>query len=496
MITSEFRHYRPPGPRPKLPYLFGLKFLRDPLTILNDLATRYGDISYFRFGKQDIYFIKNPDYIQNVLVTNPSKFIKNPGLRLTKRIIGEGLLTSEGEFHRRQRDLIQPAFDYKRIATYGDLITSCGEDMCKKWRSRSQIISKETGTILDIHKEMTKLTLSIISNMLFGSTIDSERTTKIIQAITILVEYFNHLRLPFIGQTLEKLPLPSSRRFHSAIKDLDSVIFGIIKEHKSILESHRLHDIDNLTNDHITKKKGNIRNNLLSTLLLARSQADEKGTATKDKGNNRLTEKQVRDEVMTLFLAGHETTANALTWTFYLISQYPSVETLIVKELRSVLDGGKRPPTVEDISKFQYLRKVFTESLRLYPPVWAIGREAIVDVTMGGYTIPVGSILVMSQYISHRDPRFFPQPDAFIPDRWTFKMKSTLHKFAYFPFGGGPRICMGEPLAWMEGILLLVTILRYWKMEILSGHPVVPHPLITLRPKYGIKMIIRPRDKN
>jgi cytochrome P450 len=455
MTKSEFSHYRPPGPKPKLPYLFGLKFLKDPLTILNYLATRYGDISYFRFDMQDIYFIRNPDYTQNVLVTNTSKFIKNPGLRLTKRIIGEGLLTSEGEFHKRQRGLIQPAFDYKHIAIYGDLITSCGEAMCKKWRSASPITSKEKGTIIDIHKEMTKLTLSIISNVLFGSSIDSEKITKIIQAITILVGYFNQLRLPFIGQTLEKLPLPSSRRFHSAKKELDLLIFEIINEHKSILESHGVRDPDNLANVYVTKEneKANIQNTLLSKLLLARNQKDEKGIITKEGGTtNRLTEKQVRDEIMTLFLAGHETTAMALSWTLYLISQNPNVETLIVKELRSVLDGGTRCPVVEDISKFQYLHKVFAESLRLYPPVWAIGREAIEEVTIGGYTIPAGSILVMSQYISHRDPRFFSQPDKFIPERWTFKMRSTLHKFAYFPFGGGPRICMGEPLAWMEGI--------------------------------------------
>jgi cytochrome P450 len=495
MIKSEFSHYRPPGPKPKVPYLFGLKFLKDPLTVLNDLATRYGDISYFRFGKQDIYFIRNPDYIQNVLVTNPSKFIKNPGLRLTKRVIGEGLLTSEGEFHKRQRGLLQPAFDYKHIAMYGDLITSCGEAMCKKWSITSPITSKEKETIIDIHEEMTKLTLSIISNVLFGSSMDSEKITKIIQAITTLVGYFNHLRLPFIGQTLEKLPLPSSRRFHSARKELDLLIFEIINEHKSILESHGVHDLDNLANGYIINEneRPNIQNTLLSKLLLARSQQDENGTITNGGGTNRLTEKQIRDEIMTLFLAGHETTANALSWTFYLISQNPNVETLIVKELRSVLDEGTRRPVVEDISKFQYLRKVFTESLRLYPPVWAIGREAIEDITMGVYTIPAGSILVMSQFISHRDSRFFPQPDKFIPERWTIKMKSTLHKFAYFPFGGGPRICMGEPLAWIEGILLLVTILRYWKMEILSEHPVVLHPLITLRPKYGIKMIITPR---
>jgi cytochrome P450 len=210
-------------------------------------------------------------------------------------------------------------------------------------------------------------------------------------------------------------------------------------------------------------------------------------------GTNVMTEQQVRDEIMTLFLAGHETTANALTWTLYLISQNHHDESKIIEEIKQVLEGG-RPPTVEDIPKFRHLRNVFTESLRLYPPAWAIGREAIDNVIIGNYSIPRGSVIVMSQYITHRDPRFFNEPNKFIPERWTYEMKSNLHKFAFFPFGGGSRICMGEPLAWVEGILLLVTILRHWKMDLLPEHPIVLSPLLTLRPKYGMKMILESRD--
>jgi cytochrome P450 len=207
-----------------------------------------------------------------------------------------------------------------------------------------------------------------------------------------------------------------------------------------------------------------------------------------------MTVQQLRDEIMTLFLAGHETTANALTWTLYLISQDCQIEDRIIEEIRQVLES-KRRPTVEDIPKFRYLRNVFTESLRLYPPAWAIGREAIDSVVIGDYTIPPSSVVVMSQYITHRDPRFFAEPNKFVPERWSSEMKSNLPKFAFFPFGGGSRVCMGEPLAWMEGILLLATLLRYLKLELVHKHPVVLSPLITLRPKYGMKMIVK-RRKN
>ena len=487
--APEFQDERPPGPKFKFPYLYSLQFLKAPLTVLNDLTTRYGDISYFKFGRQGIYFVNHPDYIQSVLMNNQSKFIKNPGLRLTKRIIGNGLLTSEGEYHKQQRGLIQPAFDYSHIAVYSDIITSCGEDMCEKWKQA--LVPKEGEMTVDVHQEMTKLTVSIISNVLFGSNIDSNTTTGIIQDVTILVGYFNHLRLPFIGNIIERLPLASSRKFHAAKRHLDLLIFAIIQESRQkLMRANKGSDIfDSWTlNDFATKDRDKPRD-LLSTLLLLDTR---RSTIGSDKSSAAMTPQQLRDEIMTLFLAGHETTANALTWTIYLISQNRKVEAKIIEEINQVLES-KRRPTVEDIPKFQYLRNVFTESLRLYPPAWAIGREAIDSVVIGDYTIPPGSVVIMSQYVTHRDPRFFAEPNKFIPERWSSEMKSSLPKFAFFPFGGGSRVCMGEPLAWMEGILLLVTLLRYWKLELLPEHPVVLSPLITLRPKYGMKMIVRRR---
>jgi cytochrome P450 len=487
--APRFQFERPPGPGFKFPYLFGLQFLKAPLTVLNDLTRKYGDISYFKFGRQGIYFVNHPDYIQNVLMINQSKFIKNPGLRLTKRIIGNGLLTSEGEYHKQQRGLIQPAFDYSHIAMYADIITSCGEELCEKWRQT--VVPKEIEMTVDVHHEMTKLTVSIISNVLFGSNIGSNATAGIIHDVTILVGYFNHLRLPFIGNIIEKLPLASSRKFHASRRRLDSLIFAIIQETKqNLMQEDKMSGVSDSQpfNDCEAKDRNNPRN-LLSTLLLLDTRKRMIGS---DKTSTAMTIQQLRDEIMTLFLAGHETTANALTWTLYLISQNHQVEAKIIEEIKLVL-GNNRRPTVEDIPKFQYLRNVFTESLRLYPPAWAIGREAIDNVVMGGYTIPPGSVVIMSQYITHRDPRFFAEPNKFIPERWSPEMKSSLHKFAFFPFGGGSRVCMGEPLAWMEGILLLVTLLRNWKIELVPEHPVVLSPLITLRPKYGMKMIIKRR---
>ena len=484
-----FQYERPPGPKFKFPYLLSLQFLKAPLTVLNELTTKYGDISYFKFGRKGIYFVNHPDYIQSVLMINQSKFIKNPGLRLTKRIIGNGLLTSEGEYHKQQRGLIQPAFDYSHISMYANIVTSCGEDMCEKWRQA--LIPKKAEIILDIHQEMTKLTVSIISNVLFGSSIDSNTTAGIIQDVAILIGYFNHLRLPFIGNIMEKLPLTSSRKFLAAKRHLDSLIFTIIQEARQRLmrADQRSDDVDRWPlNDFAVNDRNNPRD-LLSTLLLLDAR---RGTDGSDRTATSMTAQQLRDEIMTLFLAGHETTANALTWTLYLISQNRQVEVKIIEEIKQVLESNRRP-TEEDISKFQYLRNVFTESLRLYPPAWAIGRESIDSVVIGDYTIPPGSVVIMSQYITHRDPRFFAEPNRFVPERWSSEMKSSLPRFAFFPFGGGSRVCMGEPLAWMEGILLLVTLLRYWKLELFPEHPVVLSPLITLRPKYGMKMIVKRR---
>ena len=328
------------------------------------------------------------------------------------------MLTSEGEYHKQQRGLIQPAFDYSHISMYANIVTSCGEDMCDKVETNTNTKRRQK-LILDVHQEMTKLTVSIISNVLFGSSIDSNTTTGIIQDVAILIGYFNHLRLPFIGNIMEKLPLTSSRKFHVAKRHLDSLIFTIIQEARRRLmrADQRSDDIDRWSLNDSAVNDRNSPRDLLSTLLLLDAR---RGTIGSDKTTTSMTAQQLRDEIMTLFLAGHETTANALTWTLYLISQNRQVEDKIVEEIKQVLESNRRP-TEDDISKFQYLRNVFTESLRLYPPAWAIGRESIDSVVIGDYTIPPGSVVIMSQYITHRDPRFFAEPNEFIPERWSVR---------------------------------------------------------------------------
>jgi cytochrome P450 len=282
--------------------------------------------------------------------------------------------------------------------------------------------------------------------------------------------------MPF-GELIEKIPvLPINKGFQAAKKKLDSIVYSMIKEHR-----------DN-------ESKGMSQEDLLYTLLLAQDT---------EAAIERMTDSQLRDEVMTIFLAGHETTANALTWTFYLLSQNPTVETKLYEELCSVLGNDKdirsstskrrRIPTIEDIPKLEYTEKVFRESMRLYPPAWTIGRQAITDYKVDKYVIPAGSIILMSQYVMHRNPRYFSDPDLFYPDRWTKEAKSQLPRFSYFPFGGGIRGCVGEPFAWMEGVLLIATICQQWKMHHDTNHKVELKPLITLRPKNGMRMKLERR---
>jgi cytochrome P450 len=279
--------------------------------------------------------------------------------------------------------------------------------------------------------------------------------------------------MPF-GELIEKIPiLHINKGFQQAKRKLDSIVYNMIKEHR-----------DN-------ERKGVQQMDLLSTLLQAQDA---------EAGIGRMTDSQLRDEVMTIFLAGHETTANALTWTLYLLSQNPLVESKLYEELCSVLGDSKasktnRIPTVEDVPKLEYTEKVFRESMRLYPPAWTIGRQAINDYKVDKYVIPAGSIVLMSQYVMHRNPRYFADPELFYPDRWNKEEKSQLPRFSYFPFGGGIRGCVGEPFAWMEGILLIATICRQWKMQHDPDHKVELKPLITLRPKYGMRMKLERRNQ-
>jgi cytochrome P450 len=313
---------------------------------------------------------------------------------------------------------------------------------------------------------MMHVTLEIISTAVLGSDIKPEED-EVGVALQTCLEYFNRLQMPF-GELIEKIPiLPINKGYQSAKRKLDSTVCNMIKEHRDKESVYHQQD-------------------LLYTLLQAQDT---------EAGIGRMTDLQLKDEVMTIFLAGHETTSNALTWTFYLLSQNPTADDRLYAELCSVLGdkNTKRVPTVEDIPNLVYTEKVFRESMRLYPPAWTIGRKCVKDYKVGKYTIPAGSIILMSQYVMHHDSRYFSDPDLFYPDRWTKEMKSNLPRFSYFPFGGGIRGCVGEPFAWMEGILLLATICRHWKMHHDRDHKVGLKPLITLRPKYGMRMKLESR---
>src|SRR5437764_1510630 len=315
------------------------------------------------------------------------------------------------------------------------------------------------GETLDISREMMRLTLAIVGKTLFDADVESE-ADEIGAALTAVMELFDLLLMPF-SELLEKLPvsLPYMKKFRKAKARLDATIYRIIEERRRSQED---------------------RGDLLSMLLNARDEEGDGG---------QMSDLQVRDEVMTLFLAGHETTANALTWTWYLLSEHPEVEAKLQEELDTVLEG--RQPTVEDVPRLRYTEMILSESMRLYPPAWAIGRLALHDCEIGGYHIPAKSLVLLSQYVTHRDARFFPDPVRFDPERWTTAMRESRPQFAYFPFGGGPRRCIGEGFAWMEGILLIATLAQRWRMRLVPDHPVETLPVITLRPKYGMRMSVK-----
>ena len=456
MNKSDSSIYYPPGPKQKLPLFLFLNFLRNPIGVLVALS-KHGDISHFKFGTQHVYFLNHPDYIRDVLVTYNNSFIKSRGLQVAKKVLGEGLLTSEGSLHHDQRQLLQPAFHQDRLRIYAATMTEHILRMCNRW---------EDNDTIDVHKEFMQLTLAIVCKALFNFDIESE-AKEIGKHVTTLVEYFNRARMPLV-QVIEKLPLPSNRRFRYAKAQLDAIIYRIIDDHQNM---HNANKISFFTDN-------NHHGDLIS-ILRASSGFSSSG--------NHINPNLQRDNVMTIFLAGHETVANALTWTFYLLSQNNREEDKLHEEVDSVLDKYA-PPTTADIPKLEYTEKVFAESMRLYPPAWAVGRQAIRECKIGEYTIPAGSTVLMSQYLIHRDPRFFPEPERFNPERWNIDRRTNLPRFSYFPFGGGPRSCIGEPFASTEGILAIAIIARKWKMKLESGHQIALKPLVTLRPKYGMCM--------
>lgn len=437
----------PPGPK-GLPLIGSLvDYFRDPLGFLTKVSVKYGDIAYFRTGSRRIYLLGNPEHIKDVLVTHNRNFTKSRALNRAKAVLGEGLLTSEGDVHLKQRRIIQPVFHHKRIKGYGDVMAHYGSRVGDDWRR---------GEAVNIHSEMTKLTLAVVSKTLFGADVESE-SDEITGALTELVNLFPRFVFPF-SEILDNLPLPSNKRAGEALERLDRIIYGLIRERCS----------------------GTWAGEDLLTMLL--EAKDEEGDG---KG---MGIKQVRDEAITLFLAGQETIANSLTWTWYLVSTHPEVEKRLHEEIDSALNG--RLPSLDDLGKLPYTYRVFKEALRLYPPAWAVARRAVNNYPVGEYVVPSGADILMSQYVVHRDVRFYPEPLKFDPDRWEDEKESLLPRFAYFPFGGGPRRCIGEPFAWMEGVILIAAIASKWRMSLVPGQRIVPDPLITIRPKYGIRMTV------
>jgi len=436
----------PPGPPRSLRTLVIYGPGRDPLQFFGGLARDYGDISTARVMAERLVLLNHPQLVKDVLVTNQRNFRKGRGLEQAKRVLGEGLLTSEGQVHLRQRRLMQPAFHRDRIASYAGVMAEQADRVQREWAD---------GDVKDVAAEMNRLTLAIVGRTLFDTNVESEAST-VGKALTAVLDSFWLTMLPLID-VLERLPLPVFRRGREARLELDRVIYQMIADRRRSLED---------------------RGDLLSMLLMAQDEGDGTG----------MTDRQVRDEAMTIFLAGHETTANALSWMWFLLSSAPEVEAEMHDEIDRTL--GDRLPTLADLPNLPTVERVVTEAMRLYPPAWIIGRRAIDDYPVGDYVVPARSIVLVSPYLLQRDARFFAEPDRFLPSRWTPEFKASLTPFAYFPFGGGTRRCIGESFAWMELVLVAATIARRWQFRVVPGHPVVPQPVVTLRMKHGMKMTL------
>lgn len=435
----------PPGPPRSLSDVLPIAIGRDALGFLQGLKRSYGDIAHTRAAGEHVVLLSDPALVKDVLMTNQRNFRKGRGLERARKLLGNGLLTSEGETHLRQRRLMQPAFHKDRIAAFGGVMCDYADRVRRSW--------SDGGTI-DVSQEMMRLTLGVVGRTLFDADVEA-KARDVGHALNDVLDSFWTTMLPF-ADVLERLPIPQLRRGKAARQRLDAIVYGLIAERR--------------------KDPGD-RGDLLSMLLMAQDE---------EQGGSGMTDAQVRDEAMTIFLAGHETTANALAWTWYLLSQHPDVEARLHEQVDRVLAG--RLPTLADIPQLTVVEQVITESMRLYPPAWLLGRRAVDTYTVGGYTLPPRTIVLMSPYVMQRDERFFSAPERFAPERWTPGFKASLPQFAYFPFGGGARRCIGESFAWMELILVTATIAQQWTLHLVPGHPVVPQPVVTLRMKHGLKM--------
>jgi cytochrome P450 len=458
-----------PGLRYSLPIYMFRKWVKlgHPIRLFEYLHKTYGNIAHYRFMGTPIVFINDPRYIQQVLVTDATAFVKERTVRRMKVLLGEGLITSEDPIHIRQRRIAAPAFHRQRIAAYGDQIVSIAASNRAQWQPNQTI---------DIAAASMALSLEIVARTLFDTEVTPDIRAINDEVNTIMGLYNFIVAFPRLENFLH-LPIPGLIKFRKSKAHLDAVVNRLIREHREAAANGQ-------------PDKGD-----LLSMLLASTYEPTDAEAASGKQPEHMSDDQVRDEVLTIFLAGYETVANALSWTWYLLSQNPEVEVRLHAELDSVLGTGdqQRLPTLADYPALRYTEQVFAESMRLYPPAWAMGRMSTREIHLGPYNIPAGAHVFFSQYMMSRTEEYFPDPLRFDPDRFTPEAKAARPKYTYFPFGGGSRQCIGEGFAWMEGVFSIATIAQRWRMSYLGTTPPIPQAKITLRPRDPLMMKLTPR---
>lgn len=449
---GEFRY--PPGLRRNLPFYLFTRFFKpgNPILLFEHLRASFGNIAHYKLLHNHIVFLNEPEWIREVLVTQAPLFIKERTQRRMKILLGEGLITSEGETHMRNRRIAAPAFHRQRVQAYAGMMVDRAEHMRDEWHD---------GETLDITSEMMRLALQVVARTIFDTDVTEDVQT-INHEVNVIMGLYNFLIALPKAESLLHLPVPGLMRFKRARARLDAVVHKMIAERRA---------------------SGVDRGDLLSMLLASRDE---------ERDGSGLTDEQVRDEVTTIFLAGYETVANALAWTWILLAQNPEAEARLHAEVDEVLEG--RAATFADVPRLRYTEMVVGESMRLYPPAWAMGRQSTAPVTIGPYCFPSGTYFFFSQYILGRTETLFPDPLRFDPERFTAEAKAARPRFAYFPFGAGGRQCIGESFAWMEAILIVATLAQRWKLRLVPGQTIDVQPKITLRPKGTIRMVPEARD--